>query len=269
MKKKNRLILDNELVLAGLTVAAITLVYLIVVIIDDLPAASGLVGHSIGILGFALMIATETLYSIRKRSRKRPVGRMSDWLKFHIYTGIVGPYLVFLHTAWKFQGLAGVTMLLTAVVVLSGFFGRYIYTAVPRTAQGVIVERQILEDQIQQAEAQLNQTLSQRGLQALQPNRSTPSGIWAVLLRGITETQERLQEWAHMRRLTPAERKRTSEIAQLVRRRRQLQRQISSLSAARRLLAIWHALHVPIGMTLFLFAFIHAAAALYYASLLK
>ena len=255
--------------MAGLTVAAITLIYLTVILISDVPSASGLIGHSIGILGFLLMIATETLYSIRKRSRRRPIGRMSDWLKFHIYTGIVGPYLVFLHTAWKFQGLAGVTMLLTIIVVLSGFIGRYIYTAVPRTAQGVIVEQQVIESQILQAEALLEEQLRQRGLQIAGDARAAPVGMSAILLRGATEAFEGLREWRRSRRMTPSERRSAAEITHMLRRRRQLQRQLGSLSAARRLLAIWHALHVPIGMTLFLFAFIHAGAAMYYASLLK
>jgi cytochrome b561 len=48
-----------------------------------------------------------------------------------------------------------------------------------------------------------------------------------------------------------------------------LARQIGSFAAARRLLSYWHTLHVPLGMTLFLFAFIHIGAALYYATLLK
>ena len=262
-------ILENELVLAGLTVAAITLIYLTVILISDVPSASGLIGHSIGILGFLLMIATETLYSIRKRSRRRPIGRMSDWLKFHIYTGIVGPYLVFLHTAWKFQGLAGVTMLLTIIVVLSGFIGRYIYTAVPRTAQGVIVEQQVIESQILKSEALLEEQLRQRGLQPAGNARATPVGVSAILLRGFTEAFEDLREWNRSRRMTSSERQSAAEITRMLRRQRQLRRQLGSLSAARRLLAIWHALHVPIGMTLFLFAFIHAGAAIYYASLLK
>ena len=49
---------------------------------------------------------------------------MSDWLAFHIFTGLVGPFMVLLHSSWKFQGLAGVVMLKTLMVLLSGFIGR-------------------------------------------------------------------------------------------------------------------------------------------------
>lgn len=67
----------------------------------QVPAASGFFGHMIGVIGFLLMLATEILYSLRKRSRKARWGRMSEWLQFHIFTGLVGPYMVLLHTSWK------------------------------------------------------------------------------------------------------------------------------------------------------------------------
>jgi hypothetical protein len=38
---------------------------------------------------------------------------------------------------------------------------------------------------------------------------------------------------------------------------------------ARRLLATWHTVHIPLGMVLFVTAFVHAGAALYYATLLR
>ena len=157
----------------------------------QIPAASELYGHAIGILGFLLMLATETLYSLRKRSRSARWGRMSGWLQAHIFTGIVGPFMVLLHTSWKFSGLAGVTTLLTGVIVISGFIGRYIYTRIPRTADGI-------ED----------------------------TGLVGQMQAGV-------------------------------------------LANARRLMSLWHTIHIPIGMALFTAAFVHILGALYYATLLK
>ena len=181
-----------ELWLAFLAILAITGVYALVVWqTRAIPAASGLFGHLIGILGFILMLITETLYSLRKRSRLARWGRMADWLRFHIFTGIVGPYMVLLHTSWKFNGLAGATTVLTILIVFSGFIGRYIYTRIPRTLDGTEI--------------------------------TGPGG----------------------------------------------QFQAAALAGARRALAIWHAIHIPIGMALFTAAFIHIGAALYYATLLR
>jgi hypothetical protein len=134
------------------------------------------------------MLMTETLYSLRKRSRGVKWGKMSAWLQSHIFMGIVGPYMVLLHTSWKFNGLAGVTTLLTVTIVFSGFIGRYIFTRIPRTMDGLEIEG----------------TLSQE-----------------------------------------------------------------ALKHARRLMALWHTIHIPIGMALFVTAFVHIGAALYFATLLK
>jgi hypothetical protein len=98
------------------------------------PAASGLVGHGIGVMGFILMLMTETLYSIRKLMTDARWGSMAGWLRFHMVTGLVGPYMVLLHTTMRFRGLAGVAMLLTVVAVVSGVIGRYLYTTAPHLA---------------------------------------------------------------------------------------------------------------------------------------
>ena len=180
---------NKELWLAFLVGILITALYLLVVYYSrEIPPASELFGHGMGIIGFILMLMTETLYSLRKRSRSVRWGRMSNWLQFHIFTGLVGPYMVLLHTSWKFNGLAGVTTLFTIVIVISGFIGRYIYTRIPRSMDGLEIEG----------------TLSQE-----------------------------------------------------------------ALKQARRLMALWHTIHIPIGMALFVSAFVHAGAALYYATLLK
>ena len=154
----------------------------------EIPAAGELFGHVIGIVGFILMLMTEILYSLRKRTRSASWGRMSSWLQFHIFTGLVGSYMVLLHTSWKFNGLAGATTLLTVIIVISGFIGRYVFTRIPRTLDGLEIEG----------------TLSE-----------------------------------------------------------------SALRQARQLMALWHSIHIPIGMALFVSAFVHIGGALYYATLLR
>jgi hypothetical protein len=38
---------------------------------------------------------------------------------------------------------------------------------------------------------------------------------------------------------------------------------------ARRMMSLWHAIHIPLGLSLFMAAFIHIGAAIYYATLLR
>ncbi len=142
----------RELWWALAIIAGVTAVYLLAVRGLGLDAKSrGLLGHGIGILGFVLMLMTETLYSLRKRSRQARWGRTANWLRFHIVTGLVGPYMVLLHAAWRYNGLAGLVTLMTIIVVISGFVGRYIYTRVPRNADGLMLEAGELQAQIQAA----------------------------------------------------------------------------------------------------------------------
>jgi uncharacterized membrane protein len=171
---------NRELIAALLAVLAVTAIYAYFYR-GNVPRSGSPVGHWMGVIGMALMLATETLYSLRKRAKRVHVGRLRDWLSVHIFMGIFGPYLVLLHTAWTFRGLAGAAMLMTILVVISGFVGRYIYTRIPRAADG-------------------------------------------------------------------------SELP-------------SAAAAARRMMATWHTVHVPLGLAMFTAATLHALAGLYFSTL--
>ena len=58
---------------------------------SGVPKPGSAVGLTLGVVGLVLMLATETLYAMRKRWRHFPYGPTRIWLKFHIVTGIVGP----------------------------------------------------------------------------------------------------------------------------------------------------------------------------------
>jgi hypothetical protein len=78
----------------------------------------------------------------------------------------------------------------------------------------------------------------------------------------------RIDYWRGQRKLDAELREQEAVIARLARDRRALHRQMASLATARRLLAVWHAVHIPIGMALFISAAVHIVAAVYYATLI-
>jgi hypothetical protein len=51
----------------------------------------------------------------------------------------------------------------------------------------------------------------------------------------------------------------------MVQRQGILKRQMLSLRATRRLMALWHTLHVPLGLALFVASILHIIGALYYS----
>lgn len=132
---------NYELDIAFFIIIVLSGVYLALDILGE-PEPGGRSGQWLGITGTMLMVMTETLYSLRKRTRLLDrFGPVRHWLSFHIVTGLVGPFLVLMHTGLQFRGLAGVTMLLTAVVVASGFIGRYLYTRLRRQGASPQVQR--------------------------------------------------------------------------------------------------------------------------------
>ncbi len=89
-----------------------------------------------------------------------------------------------------------------------------------------------------------------------------------VLGRPLLDWRQRQQWRRTLRQLDPAARAQARQMEALLQRRQSLQRQAASLASARRLLGVWHTVHIPLGMALFTAAFIHIIAAVYFATLL-
>lgn len=238
------------------------------------PAGGHPIGHWLGVIGAGLMLCTETVYSLRKRARWLGwAGPLRYWLAFHIFTGLVGPFMVLLHTAFEFRGFAGFTLALTALVVLSGFLGRYFYTAIPRSLAGAEATAAELSQAAEQVQASLAALAGERSeavralveADAARP-RARRGAALLVLLRGWDDWRYRRMLRARVQQVERAERRRLTDVEQLLARRRSLERQTRTLEAARRLLALWHIAHVPMGLALFGSIAIHIAATLYYGA---
>jgi len=258
-----------ELIAASLSVLALTAAYLIVARLTvtqaGLPA-----NHGLGILGFLLMVATETLYSWRKTRRDARWGRTHVWLKAHIFGGIVGPYMVFLHTGFHFAGLAGITFWMTVALMCSGFIGRYIHTAIPRTATGYELDVDQLETAIRDTEARLqawawrsaHPTQLRALSEAIEAMPIAGEERFRALPEGRTERHGREPWQQAVERLEAPIREQVRTLGVLLDYRRALQRHAIGAVPARRLLAVWHAAHVPLAIATFAAALLHMVAAL-------
>jgi len=163
------------------------------------------------------------------------------------------------------------------VIVVSGFIGRYIYTALPRTVDGVEVETSALEAEIAALNTELSDWLSKHPEERVrsfarrfyfQPARFNKP-LLLLFGRSLDEWRTRFVWRRELKKLNPQAGTRLEQLNSLLQRQRTLQRQVASLAMARRMLALWHAVHIPIGMALFTAAFVHVIAAIYYATLLR
>lgn len=197
--------------------------------------ASTLPGHLLGVVGVALMLWAGVAYTWRKRHPHPGDAAMREAMAWHVVAGLLGPYLVILHSGLAFHGLAGALTLLMVLVVASGVVGRAVYTAVPRHIEGADPVRAALLD----AEmARLEVALAELARQA------TPDQAQRDALRAQLVSARHQQE--HLRG-TLEER--------------------AGAVGVRRLLSIWWFLHVPVSISLWVLAAAHVAGALYYATL--
>jgi cell division protein FtsB len=88
----------------------------------------------------------------------------------------------------------------------------------------------------------------------------------ALLSRALTDWQYRRDLARQLRQIDQTERQQLKELSRLLRRRRDLERQIATLRSAHQLMSAWHTVHVPLGVTLFLSAFLHVIGTLYYGA---
>ncbi|MCL4264835.1 MAG: hypothetical protein KJ069_16550 [Anaerolineae bacterium] len=252
----------RELEVAFFVIIILSGVYVAYDILAE-PAGGHPFGHWLGIIGTLLMVMTETLYSLRKRTRLlNRYGPVRWWLSFHIVTGLVGPFLVLMHTGRQFRGLAGLTALLTAVVVVSGFIGRYLYTAL----QSGIRSSQFSYQQLEAEAATVQETIIE-----LETNK--PAQVRAITRQLQAEYSQSSWwgRWRYGRALQHAlhtlEKETAGQQRQLAQIRQQqdrLDRQAARLGQTRWLFQFWHTVHIPIGLALFTAVAIHILAAFYF-----
>lgn len=208
--------------------------------------ASGLPGHVLGAIGLALMLWAGVAYTWRKRREAAGDAGMRAAMQSHIVAGLLGPYLVILHSGLAFHGVAGALTLLMVLVVASGLVGRAVFTAVPRQiALADPVRMALLEGEEARLEAALADLAreSARVTADEEANAATTASERGRALRAelvsVRHEQEHLRgEW----------------------------RERGSSATWRRVLSVWWFLHVPVSMALWVLAFVHMGGALYYAT---
>ena len=232
--------------------------------------SSGFVGHGLGITGSLMMLGGVALYSTRKRVKRfRFVGKIKHFLEFHIFLCLLGPTLVIFHSTFKFGGLVSVSLWSMIFVALSGIFGRYIYTQIPKTGEGdeVTLEDLTRENEVLRMRLKTQMHLSPQALDAidavstLQPSarpRSVPRAIIA-LLRDDIKRASRLRAMKHllMRENLPVDR--VQHVVSIARSKSLLIRKIAFFDTARALFQYWHVIHLPFSIIMFIILVVHVA----------
>ena len=197
--------------------------------------------HLLGIVGYALMLWCAFGYSWRKRLERHGPGSARGWMRTHVAAGVIGPALVLVHAEWSFRGLAGITMVLTLVIVASGVVGYFLYTAFPAEPPS--------DDELARIDTELGELIAAR--EATVASRAAAGGVAAGTAPTRTERAVLDARISTLRELRVAQEKHLGTARMRTR--------------WRQWLAGWWLLHVPLSMAVLALALVHAIASLYYA----
>ncbi len=114
--------------------------------------SSGSIGHLYGNIGLAIIIGN-LLYLVRRRLVNITwLGSMKAWMDWHVFSGIVGPAFVVLHSAFTLRTWPAIVSAASlTIVVVTGLFGRYLYRLVPRVADGRVEPTEELASDVDHA----------------------------------------------------------------------------------------------------------------------
>ncbi|MDP2483376.1 MAG: hypothetical protein Q8W45_08855 [Candidatus Palauibacterales bacterium] len=235
----------------------------------ELLKPSGLVGHGYGIAGTLMMLVGVALYSARKRiSALKGAGGLGNWLQFHIFLCTLGPFLVLLHTTFKFGGIVSIAFWSMTVVVASGVFGRYLFARIPKAMDGRFRDLREVEQEIERLENAIRAAAAvpERELTmvlagpAVRAPRGTLDALW-IAFRGDLATRLHLlrsRRALHSAGVVPSIR---GGIMSLVRTRLALEQQSRLLLPFQRLFSYWHLLHLPLAIVLLIVTIVHVTVA--------
>jgi hypothetical protein len=229
-------------------------------------------GYGLGVAGLTAMAAL-LLYSVRKRVRALwSLGPLRHWFHVHMLLGVLGPVMILFHANFEVRSMNAAVALGTMLIVAgSGFIGRFAYA---RVHLGLFGQRETLRDvmaRANQSRSALHRALravpsveecvAEFETQVLEPPRDAFVEFWRVLAVGWRTRKVQRRARALLREVPAASLPASVDaIGRALGEHLRLVRRVSEFGFYERVLALWHALHVPLCFVLFIVAAIHVVA---------
>lgn len=229
--------------------------------------AGGPLSFRLGWFGFGIICLTN-LYILRKKwPVLRKVGKISGWLDFHIFCGLLGPTIIVFHTNFRVSGLVSVSFWCMMISLSSGVVGRYFYVQLLKERADLKKRLVTLDKMFRSLKGINGLELSKERLDQIKSRAYVYAGGTAAMLHG----QDDLIRVAFMSFLgdlrlmfkgppvpagfPPPLKKPLAEYAVL-------RRRLASSTTFRKLLGYWHAFHRPFALFMYGITLIHIVSAL-------
>ena len=231
-------------------------------------------GLAYGIAGL-LLILLLAFFGVRKRWYRSTWGTVEQWLQSHIWLGVLALIVLVFHTGMRFHDkIAVTTLVLTAIVVLSGIFGAVLYATVPRMLTEVESNLTVEEisDNLNQLAGRMARIASGRSApfqkihdQLIRESRPGLMAGWRLLLARMRRRSQQKGEWENLLRLVPKEEQQElQELLVASRQRKEFLLRLIYQQRYKNILEFWLYIHVPFTIALLVFAVLHLVGVFYY-----
>jgi hypothetical protein len=238
---------------------------------------SGAIGVKLGMLGLGMFLCI-FLYPLRKRwAWLASQGSSRHWLDNHVLLGLAAPFVIALHSAFKFRGFAGIAFWIMLAVSISGVIGRYLYGQIPRSlnaAELSLKEVQEIQDTLivqlgQQTvlpQSELRAVLSLPSAESVQKLPTVVALAYMMLLdltrifkiaalrRHHIDVGEQILTLGGLRSSSHADLERAVQAA---REEAAIAKRVLFLNCSHKVFHLWHVVHKPFSYTFALLAVVH------------
>jgi len=243
---------------------------------------SGRIGLNLGMLGVGMFLVI-FLYPLRKRwTWLGRQGMSRHWLDFHVLLGLSAPFVIALHSSFKFHGFAGIAFWIMLGVSISGIVGRYLYSQIPHRVNSAEFSRRELQDlqdtMMQQLAGQklLRESDVRTALRLPSPQRVDQLPIPAALIYMLLLDLLRPFRIARLRNgallgsehltslggLLPTRHRELERAIVVAREEAALSKRILFLSRTHQVFHLWHVVHKPFSYTFAVLVLIHIGVVL-------
>ncbi len=243
---------------------------------------SGRIGLKLGMLGAGMFLVI-FLYPLRKRwTWLGRQGISRHWLDFHVLLGLSAPFVIALHSSFKFHGFAGIAFWIMLGVSISGIVGRYLYSQIPRRVNAAEFSRkelQELQDKMAQqlaGQKLLRESDVRSALRLPSQQRVDQLPIPAALIYMLLLDLLRPFRIARLRNgalrgsarittlggLLPTRHSELERAIAVARGEAALSKRILFLSRTQQVFHLWHVVHIPFSYTFALLVLIHIGVVL-------
>jgi Fe-S-cluster-containing hydrogenase component 2 len=219
-----------------------------------------------GVIGTALMIIAAIYPIFRRIKLFRWLASNTMWFDFHLMAGTVGPMFVILHSALRLDTWVSAAFWSMAIVVVSGFLGRYLYTQVPALSSGVELEELDHERAFQKVRPRLTVPMAEidRELaihraraQEVATSPGVTRALWWLIFQDIGRIPATLARRSRLKQLGVTDRRTRKDLARRAARMIVIARRQVVAPKAQLLLHSWKKVHVPFTVILTGFSAVH------------